>query len=790
MKGTFILLFLLTIPLCFHAQIKGTVVDRVSNAPLIGAKLIASNGSKTLSDYEGKFELDCEKYPITIIVSLLQYVSDTIKVEKASEITIKLGEPEKDLDMVVVSAGRRKQAIEEVPVSMEIIRPQLIDNKGITDLEQAVDQTPGVFTMDGQVSIRGGSGFAYGAGSRVLLLWNGMPLLSGYAGDTQWNAIPMEQASQIEVMKGASSVLYGSGALNGVIALSEKEPGLKPETKVKVMSGFYGNPPRESLKWWSKTPIFQQIEAYRGQMFKKTGYTISTTLFHNDGYRQGETEYRGRVSGTIYLLPQKINRLKAGIGYNFQIQKTGNFLIWQSDTSGYVPSGGADTSKAESTLTYNLGQRLFIDPYIKYIDKKNNKHSLKTRMYYAYNGNINNPSQSNGAIIYYTDYQFQKQFGTAVTLTSGISNIYNVVTSNLFGNHTSNNAAIYSQYEHHIGKLDISAGLRLEHFQMDGKTGDSDFILNKKDSVLIPFYPILRTGFHYEIAKYTHLRASIGQGIRYPSVAERFTQTSVGALNIFPNSSLKPEIGWAAELGIKQGVKIGDWKGMLDFAGFVNNYSNMIEFAFGLFNPTNGNSLNTSTPEGLAEYLGLIDQGYTINNLIGFRATNAEKASITGIDISFNSMGKIGEVELISLIGYTYMNPISLNNDPNYTVNNSDSTTNMLKYRFNHLAKADIEANWKQFSIGISNRYSSFMRNIDRVFEEDIAGTYILPGLKQYRQKYNKGNLVFDVRVGYKINENFRVGLIANNVFNAEYTSRPGDIQPPRNFMAQLQMKF
>lgn len=790
MKGTFILLFLLTIPLCFNAQIKGTVVDRVSNAPLIGAKLIASNGSKTLSDYEGKFELDCEKYPITIIVSLLQYVSDTIKVEKAGEITIKLGEPEKDLDMVVVSAGRRKQAIEEVPVSMEIIRPQLIDNKGITDLEQAVDQTPGVFTMDGQVSIRGGSGFAYGAGSRVLLLWNGMPLLSGYAGDTQWNAIPMEQASQIEVMKGASSVLYGSGALNGVIALSEKEPGLKPETKVKVMSGFYGNPPRESLKWWSKTPMFQQIEAYRGQMFKKTGYTISTTLFHNDGYRQGETEYRGRVSGTIYLLPQKINRLKAGIGYNFQIQKTGNFLIWQSDTSGYVPSGGADTSKAESTLTYNLGQRLFIDPYIKYIDKKNNKHSLKTRMYYAYNGNINNPSQSNGAIIYYTDYQFQKQFGTAVTLTSGISNIYNVVTSNLFGNHTSNNAAIYSQYEHHIGKLDISAGLRLEHFQMDGKTGDSDFILNKKDSVLIPFYPILRTGFHYEIAKYTHLRASIGQGIRYPSVAERFTQTSVGALNIFPNSSLKPEIGWAAELGIKQGVKIGDWKGMLDFAGFVNNYSNMIEFAFGLFNPTNGNSLNTSTPEGLAEYLGLIDQGYTINNLIGFRATNAEKAIITGIDISFNSMGKIGEVELISLIGYTYMNPISLNNDPNYTVNNSDSTTNMLKYRFNHLAKADIEANWKQFSIGISNRYSSFMRNIDRVFEEDIAGTYILPGLKQYRQKYNKGNLVFDVRVGYKINENFRVGLIANNVFNAEYTSRPGDIQPPRNFMAQLQMKF
>ena len=137
------------------------------------------------------------------------------------------------------------------------------------------------------------------------------------------------------------------------------------------------------------------------------------------------------------------------------------------------------------------------------------------------------------------------------------------------------------------------------------------------------------------------------------------------------------------------------------------------------------------------------------------------------------------------------MNPISLNNDPNYTIYNSDSTTNMLKYRFNHLVKADIEANWRKFSFGISNRYSSFMRNIDRVFEEPIAiNTYILPGLKQYRQKFNKGNLVFDVRIGYKINDNFRVGLIANNVFNAEYSSRPGDIQPPRNFMAQLQIKL
>jgi iron complex outermembrane receptor protein len=789
-----ILLLLLFIPIGFIAQISGIVREKSTNTPIVGAKITASDGSKAISDFDGKFKLNSQKFPLTIITSMMQFLNDTITVNKVEEIVIKMGEQTKDLETVVVSAGRRKQAIEEVPVSMEIIRPQLIDNKGITDLEQAVDQTPGVFTMDGQVSIRGGSGFAYGTGSRVLLLWNGMPLLSGYAGDTQWNAIPMEQTAQIEVMKGAASVLYGSGALNGVISLVEKEPGIIPETKVKVAYGFFDNPRRTSLKWWSKTPMMQQIEAYHGQMFKKMGYTLSTTLFHNDGFKQGETEYRGRVSGSLFFKPQKILRLKAGLGYNYQYQKTGNFLIWQSDSLGYTPSGGADTSNSESTLTYNIGHRFFIDPYLKYIDKNNNRHNLKARIYSATNNNINNPQQGSGAIIYFSEYQFQKQFGNGITLTSGISNIYNVVISKLFGNHTSNNIAAYGQYEHKIGKLDITAGVRLEYFEMDGKSGDTDFMLSKKDSLTIPIYPVFRTGFHYELAKYTHLRASLGQGIRYPSVAERYTSTSVGALNIFPNPTLRPEIGWAAELGIKQGVKIGSWKGMLDVAAFVNEYSNMMEFSFIYFNPITQQPLNPVNPS--PEDIQFLTNGqYNIAEWVGFQAQNAEKARITGIDFSFNSSGNIGKVEIISLIGYTYMKPISLNNNPLYTANFSDKNTNILKYRFKHLAKADVEVNYKKLSAGFSCRYNSFMKNIDLTFEEDLdpsinTTVYLLPGLKEYRKKYNKGSLVFDFRFGYKINEFMRIGLIANNILNTEYSSRPGDIQAPRNFMLQLQMKF
>jgi iron complex outermembrane receptor protein len=98
-------------------------------------------------------------------------------------------------------------------------------------------------------------------------------------------------------------------------------------------------------------------------------------------------------------------------------------------------------------------------------------------------------------------------------------------------------------------------------------------------------------------------------------------------------------------------------------------------------------------------------------------------------------------------------------------------------------------------SFGVSMRYNSFMRNIDRVFEDDLnpsltTETYILPGLKAYRQQFNSGNLVFDARVAYLLKGQYRISFIVNNLLNAEVTSRPGDIQAPRNFILQIQAKI
>ena len=768
MKKYFIILF------CFFqihifAQITGVVFDKESQIVISQVMVKSSENEKAETNSYGTFTIPVKKLPVILYFQKKGFEVDSIRIQQLRYVNMSLSVLSQDVKTVVVTSGKRNQNIEEIPISIEILKPALIANKGFTNLEQAVNQSPGVFTMDGQVSIRGGGGYAYGAGSRVMLLWNGIPMLSPDVGDVKWNAVPMEQASQIEILKGASSVLYGSGALNGIIALTEKEAKPEGQLTMKYQSGVYGDPKRSSMTWWDRNPMSHLLDVYYGKSKGRVGYTIGVNGLLDEGYRDGNDEKRARINGSVYFFPKKYTKMKMGMSYQFQWQDKGIFILWKNDSMGY--------QALENTLSRQRAIRLNVDPYLKFIDKHDNKHYLRTRYYLVTTGNSDKVYDASLAEMYYADYNIQKKIGNT-NLLSGFMNLINKVTSYVFDNHLSMNMAFYEQVETKLKKLDLTAGLRLEYCRLDQAKPETQFVIS--DKFTSPVYPIFRIGAHYAINKASHLRTSFGQGIRFPSVAERYISASVGGVRIFRNPDLRPETGWNSEIGWKQILKFGKWMGMIDVAGFVNQYSNMTEFSFGVYKPDTMAFLQTSNPNAI-NYL---------YNWVGFQAQNAEKARITGMEFSFNSSGKIGNVELVSLLGYTYMNPISLNTNPFYRASFSDSSTNMLKYRFNHLAKADIQATFKKWSVGGSMRYNSFMKNIDRVFEEGVLGTELLVGMQYYRQIYNRGVFVFDARLSYDIKKGVKFNFIANNFLNAEYSSRPGDIQAPRNFALQLQFEL
>ncbi len=765
MKNHIFLLFCL-----FHysifAQLQGVVIDEDSKMALPGVVVSSSEIERSETNPYGTFIIDVKKLPVTLYFKKKGYQVDSLRIQQLGNVSMLLKVISLDVKTVVVSSGKRNQNIEDIPISMEILKPALIANKGFTNLEQAVNQSPGVFTMDGQVSIRGGGGYAYGAGSRVMLLWNGIPMLSPDVGDVKWNAVPMEQASQIEILKGASSVLYGSGALNGIIALTEKEAKPEGHLTMKYQSGIYGDPKRSSMTWWDRNPTNHLLDVYYGKSKGRWGYTIGVNGLLDEGFREGNDEKRARINGSLYYFSKKYPKMKMGMSYQFQWQDKGIFILWKNDSMGY--------QALENTLSRQRAVRLNVDPYLKFIDKHDNLHHLRTRYYLVTTGNSDKVYDASLAEMYYADYSIQKKIRNT-NLITGVTNMTNKITSYVFDNHVSQNLALYHQLETKLKKWDITAGLRFEFCQLDQAKPDSRWVIS--DKFTSPVYPIIRLGTHYAINKASHLRASFGQGIRFPSVAERYVSASVGGVRIFRNPDLRAETGWNSEIGWKQIIKLGKWMGMFDVAGFVNQYSNMTEFSFGIYKPDTMAFLQTSNPNAI-NYL---------YNWVGLQAQNAEKARITGLEFSFNSSGKIGNVEVVSLLGYTYMNPISLNNDPIYRASFSDTNSNMLKYRFNHLAKADIEVNFKKWSIGASMRYNSFMKNIDRVFEVGVLGTELLVGMEHYRQVFNKGVFVFDARLSYEIKAGVKINFIANNFLNAEYASRPGDLQAPRNFTLQLQ---
>jgi outer membrane receptor protein involved in Fe transport len=756
------------IPCLFlHAQnavMSGICMDIKTKEKLIGVTIAVDDTSGTVTDVNGNYFFKTRNGAHRVTYKLVGYLplvrSIVLSEKDTLTETILLEQDAKELDIVVISAGRFEQKLTDVTVSMEVLKSSLIENKGIQTIENAMDQVPGVNVIDGQANIRGGSGFSYGAGSRVLLMVDEMPMLTADAGDVKWNFLPIENCEQIEVIKGASSALFGSSAMNGVINFRTAYAKDEPETKINFSAGIYDKPRRKELVWWKGgNPVYSGLNFYHAQKIKKLDLVIGGNLYNDEGYRYLETEQRYRANANLRYNFQKIKGLQVGVNANTAGMKGGLFLIWINPDSAYYPSGGS--------LSHYTNQRTNIDPFINYVTKNNGRHILRSRFFRS--NNVNNSNQSSRADVYYTEYQYQQHFKNELTWTIGAVYNYNEVHANdLYGTHYTANASAYTQLDKKWKRLTASMGIRAEYFKTDSiETQETIYLLmdaSKPIAKQSKVKPVVRFGLNYQVLATTYLRASFGQGFRFPSIAERFIRTSASGLEVYPNDSLTAESGWSAEIGVKQLLKLGDWKGYIDLAGFWTEYRNMMEFTFGQYGVPFKDPL-----------FGL-----------GFESRNIGNTRIRGIEVSLAGQGKIGQVNITALMGYTYIDPRQTDFDVTLDSAKNTTKTNLLKYRYEHSGKADVEAGYKKASTGISLRATSFMANIDSFFED----VYYFPGMRTYRRGHNKGDAVVDYRISYQFIKTAKISFIVNNVFNREVMGRPADMQPPRVFALQLGLKF
>ena len=169
-------------------SIRGTITDASNDEALIGVT-VSSGITGVISDDAGNYLLTLPAGNQTIKFSFVGYdVTEkqiVVKTDDTIKLNIQLLTNAKELGTIVVSSSRYEKKISEETVSMEVIKPSFIENTNSIDMREAINKAPGVNIIDGQANIRGGSGWSYGAGSRVLLLVDDLPELTSDAGDAK-----------------------------------------------------------------------------------------------------------------------------------------------------------------------------------------------------------------------------------------------------------------------------------------------------------------------------------------------------------------------------------------------------------------------------------------------------------------------------------------------------------------------------------------------------------------------------------------------------------------------------
>ncbi|MAP01188.1 MAG: hypothetical protein CMD01_00010 [Flavobacteriales bacterium] len=774
-----------------RGTLKGVIKESSSKEELFGANIFLLNQSEigASADLNGSFSFSVPAGNHRFVISFVGMKNDTIEVAIGSNeiktIEVIMNPMEEVLNELIVTAGKFNHKIEDLTISMEVIQPELIQNKNTRSVESVLDQTPGLNILDGEPQIRGGSGFTFGVGSKVAVLVDDMPMLSGDAGRPEWGFVPVENIEQIEVIKGAASVLSGASALSGVIHIKTAEPTLDPLTKFSVYSGMYSSPKDESMQWWDDYPYIHGVNFLHSRKIKNFDVVLGGMMNFDHGYIGAPiadplvvdtvtnfsdnkmSSEKVRMNFSIRYHPPNAERLVYGISGNAMISNTNMVLAWLNDSSGIYRAYTGGVILQDQTIVN-------VDPYLSYFSKKGGKHTLKSRLLFTSNEMTNN--QSNESKVYYGDYQFKRSYKKLqdLELIAGVSSTFTESEAQLYsGSGSPNNNLLnvsgYSQLEKLVmNKLRVSFGYRAEYYQLN------DSITNSAS--------IVRGGLNYKITEGTNVRMSFGQGYRFPTIAERFIKTSVGSFGVFDNPDLVPERSWNMEAGFRQGYKIGGCMGYLDVAVFRQKYINTIEYLFGFWDPSFA--------------------------LAGFKFLNTGRSQVNGIDVSMAGMVSIKEENKIQfIIGYNYILPKTLEPDlifandvfGEFSYNNTslDSTQRLLKYRFKHSFKLDVEYKTKAgFAVGVSARYFSRIENLDRSIEEFETATLNTGGTTQgvlymdYFNNKNNGNLILDARVSYQFRKLHKIALISSNILNRTFSLRPLKVEPMRTIMLQYSVSI
>ncbi|MCC7055285.1 MAG: TonB-dependent receptor [Gemmatimonadaceae bacterium] len=582
-----LLLATLTGAHALRAQVvRGTVEGRGAQATaVIGAEVTAiASGLRTRTDERGRF-------------SVLAGPGDSLRIralgfrERRIAVTGTLLRVQLDavpamLDRVVTTVGQREIRVGDSPASVAVLTRADIDVAAASSANQLLRRLPGLQEIASppaqtSIAIRGLDQ------SRVLVLVDGEPMAGAMTENRDIGRLSTLAAERIEVVKGPSSVEYGSEALGGVINLVTAAPSVTGRLDATVRTGGLGR--RESSLELSDTygPLGVRFTGGWRESDRVTAIDASATTL--DRVYDFRSDARLRLAERVLLRgdlswSQQRQRWPVGAGFNGFIDNRAlqGFVELQSSTLG----GQWRARVFSQGYTYQFREALGLLPVRGSADSLEQREQL-TRALLAYTTAIGTRSGSH-------------------TIDAGAQLSRRRIRSpgKIDGDVADDRVAeLFARDAWALGSVVLTAGARASRSGMWGNA----------------FSP--STGATWQPAPSWRLRANVARGFRAPSFKElRYTFINGAAgYQITGNRDLRPESSWSTSTGVT-------WAPRSDVTIEVEAYRNALTNLIA----TRATGVNAA---GLIVYQNInVDRARTAGVETGLRITQATRELVLGYD--------------------------------------------------------------------------------------------------------------------------------------------------------------
>ena len=255
--------------------------------------------------------------------------------------------PQPELGAVIISARRRNESVQEVPVAVSVLGGSNLEEKGSVNLQSFHKEVPSItsYSSNGRnttINIRGlGTGVA-GSGAAGLDSGVGFYVDDVYYGRLSQSILNLIDLDRIEVLRGPQGTLFGRNTTAGAISVITKGPSWSPEATIDLSAGNYR--------------YFQARGAISGPIVDKTlAGRISFEALTRDGFlwstnlldsiqRQESFSTRGQ------LLYQPVE--------NFKVRLIVDYAKWAQNCCQQVAYGAATEYDNGTPVAYPFAARI------------------------------------------------------------------------------------------------------------------------------------------------------------------------------------------------------------------------------------------------------------------------------------------------------------------------------------------------------------------------------------------------------------------------------------------------